>query len=115
YIYLSMLGPALGLAWILARSRAPKPAWAAAALALTLLGARSRVQAGIWRDTGTLFGRIVSLNPDSGVAHLNLGNFLMGQGKLEEAQAHFLETLRLRPGDGLAHNNLGNLLARQGK
>lgn len=123
YVSLSLLGPALALAWLLALPASENPAcrgasrwaWGTAALAVALLGARSGVQAGIWSNTGTLFGRIVALNPDSGVAHLNLGNYLAGQGRLDEARSHFLETLRLRPGDGLALNNLGGLMARQGK
>ncbi|MBI4385763.1 MAG: tetratricopeptide repeat protein [Elusimicrobia bacterium] len=116
YLYLSMFGPSLVWAWALARwAPARRAGWLAAALVLALLSLRSRSQAMIWRNTGTLFGHIVALNPDSGVAHANLGNYLMRQGKLDEAKFHFQETLRVRGGDGIALNNLGNLSALQGR
>ncbi|OGR89049.1 MAG: hypothetical protein A3J74_00010 [Elusimicrobia bacterium RIFCSPHIGHO2_02_FULL_57_9] len=115
YVYLAMIAPALALAWVLTKSGSRRWPWAAAAVALTALAVRSRTQAAIWNNTGTLFSHIVALNPDSGVAHLNLGNYLNSQGKLQEAEFHFRQTLRLRPGDGLAYNNLGNLQAQQGR
>jgi Flp pilus assembly protein TadD len=40
---------------------------------------------------------------------------LADQGHLEEAIAHYTETLRLRPHSGHAHYNLGVALAKQGR
>ena len=118
YLYLSMLGPALALAWLLAAPQAepaPPRAFAAAAALIAVLAAVSWTQIGHWQDTGTLFTRILEVTPDSGVAHLNLGNYLLKNGKPAEAEPHFRETLRLRPGDIYALTNLGNLYAQQGK
>ena len=120
YVYVSLLGPAAALAWYLS-SRPESGAvprrwpWFAAGTVVLLLGARSWVQARVWTNTGTLFGHIVEHNPDSGIAHLNLGNYLMAQGDLKEAEFHLREALRLRPEEGLPLNNLGNLMAREGK
>ncbi len=117
YLYLSLLGPSLAAAWLLAR-RADSESywpWVFAAVVLAGWGVRSRVQAGVWENTGTLFGHAVALNPDNGVTHLNLGNYLSHHGQPEEAKRHYRETLRLRPGDGLALKNMGALLAGEGK
>ncbi len=114
YVYMSLLGPALALAWGLRAARR-RLWWAAAMLLVAVLGARSRLQAAIWRDTGTLFGHIVAHNPDSGIAHGNLANFLADHGALKDAEFHYREALRLRPGEGMPLNNLGNHLARQGR
>jgi pentatricopeptide repeat protein len=62
----------------------------------------------LWRDT-------ISKNPDSFMAHYNLGVILAGQGKYEEAISHYSELLRLRPDDAWGHTNLGLALAMQGK
>jgi len=68
-----------------------------------------------WRDSGTLWTH--ALNHGAGnnwPAHNNLGLVLYGQGKIEEAAAHYTEALRLNPGYADAHNNLGVFLCRQG-
>jgi tetratricopeptide (TPR) repeat protein len=46
---------------------------------------------------------------------VNLGRILLQQGRIEEAQDHFLAALRTQPHDAEAHRFLGALLARQGK
>ena len=49
------------------------------------------------------------------MAHINLGNALGNQRKLEEAVAEFRTAIRLKPDDALAHYNLGVALIEQGK
>ena len=47
-------------------------------------------------------------------AHINLGNALTAQGKLDEAIAEFREAIRLKPDYAEAHNNLGIALRTRG-
>ena len=47
--------------------------------------------------------------------HFNLGNALMGQGKLDEAIAAYRRAIGIKPDFADAHSNLGNALAGQGK
>jgi Flp pilus assembly protein TadD len=54
-------------------------------------------------------------NPDYPDAHVNLGRILLEQGRVEEAEQHFLAALKVQPHNPEAHRCLGNLLARQGK
>jgi tetratricopeptide (TPR) repeat protein len=122
YVYVSLLGPAAALAWYLSsrpESAAPVSSrrwpWISAGVLVLGLGAFCRLQTRIWTDTGTLFGHIVAHNPDSGIAHLNLGNYRAEQGELKDAEFHLREALRLRPGEGMPLNALGNLLAREGR
>jgi Flp pilus assembly protein TadD len=49
------------------------------------------------------------------VAHLDLGNALGAQGKLDEALAAFQKVLELKPDDPAARHNLGVLLYRHGR
>ncbi len=48
-------------------------------------------------------------------AHTNLGVVLAGQGRMDEAIAHYQTALEIGPGYAEVHNNLANALARQGK
>ena len=48
-------------------------------------------------------------------ANHNMGNLLLDQGRLPEAERHFREALRIDPGLAEAQINLGNILARRGR
>jgi tetratricopeptide (TPR) repeat protein len=54
------------------------------------------------------------LLPDYPEVHNNLGNMLMRQGRLTEAEEHFQEALQQMPEYAQAHNNLGILRQHQG-
>jgi len=47
--------------------------------------------------------------------HLNLGNALHDEGKIEEATLHYNETLKLAPDYPKAHYNLANVLMEKGE
>jgi protein O-GlcNAc transferase len=47
--------------------------------------------------------------------HFNLGNALMGQGKLDEAIAAYRRAIRIKPDYAAAHTTLGIALAGQGR
>jgi tetratricopeptide (TPR) repeat protein len=56
-----------------------------------------------------------SCEPIRAMAHDNLGQDLVAQGRLDEAIGHFREALRLHPEYATAHNSLGLALAQQGR
>lgn len=110
YLYLSMLGPALALAWLVTGPLAP----GLAAAGLVALGALSFRQAAFWRDTGTIFERTLEVNPASASALMNLGYGLGKAGDYPRAMALYARLMALRP-SGRARNNLGNILFWQGR
>ena len=124
YSYLACLGWALlvGAAVSALARRAPAGgrAWtrgglAAVAVALIALGALSWRQSRIWRDSETLWSYAVSREPDSALAHNNLGFAYLNQGRLDEAEREIDTALRLKPEWDRAQANLAALLARQGR
>jgi len=72
-------------------------------------------QGNIYRDAETLYQDTITKNPNSWMAHNNLGLILKAQGRHHEAIAHFSRTLQIKPNYAEAHNNLGNVLARKGE
>ncbi|MBI5536975.1 MAG: tetratricopeptide repeat protein [Deltaproteobacteria bacterium] len=117
YLYLSLIGPALALAWALAQMQGQRfkhACWATGALMLAL-GVRSAVQVPVWHDTVALFEHTLQVNPSSAPAHNNLGYFLWTSGRGSEAIAHYEAAVRLAPDYGLAHNNLGNTHLQAGR
>jgi tetratricopeptide (TPR) repeat protein len=120
--HLAYLGSA-GLALLVAMAasdalgalRAPRPLAAALALlAVAGLALATRAQTALWHDTETLWRGTLRVDPESVIAHKNLGFALLQRGLADEASAHLEEVLRLRPGDPEALLNLGVVAAERG-
>lgn len=86
----------------------------AIALVLVLLAISTWKQAHIYQDQETLWRDTLAKNPAAWMAHNNLSDILVQQGKIEEAIWHLEQALRLKPGDAITHNNLGLALAQAG-
>lgn len=112
YLYLSMIGPALLLAWTLAdpAGRPGHAGFLAAGVLLAVLGAKSVVQVGVWKDDLTLFRHTLAVNPRSWVAHDNLGAALAARGRTVEAVAEYEAALAIHPRDARTRCNLGTAL-----
>jgi Tfp pilus assembly protein PilF len=120
YTYLPGIGLTMALVWEVAELSTARPrlrrALAAATLLLVALcAAGTRREIRWWRDTPTLFGHVVALQPDNYVGHLNLATWLGREGRLEEAMPHLRRCLALRPQLPLARVNLGIVLRRLGE
>lgn len=95
YLYLSMLGPALALTWILKlgvqRVTFPRPVFTGAATtaALALLALRSADQLTIWQSEESLWSHNLAVSKDSFVGPMNLAAHLGRQSRIlaERAQA----------------------------
>ena len=103
---------ALAAAAGVTRLRRPAPLCAAV---LVVLGALTWRQALLYRDAETIWRDTLAKDPDSSMAHINLGMLLSNDGRVAEAAVQFKEALRVDPDDGEAHDDLGNALAAQGQ
>jgi tetratricopeptide (TPR) repeat protein len=116
YTYIPSAGIFLMIAWGVSSLRAPSaPLWLPASAVTLALAALGWVQVGYWRDSETLFRRALAVTSENSFAHNNLGVALMNEGKLDEALAHYQESVRI---DGDRFNprfNLGRALARKGR
>ena len=92
--------------------------WAAPITATVILGTLASLtwkQTQIWRNTASLWSHALKLDPESSIAHYNLGRVLAKQGQQLEAISHYRQALAIRPDDPDTHNNLGLLLAIRGE
>ncbi|MBN1517867.1 tetratricopeptide repeat protein [Candidatus Sumerlaeota bacterium] len=118
--YLASIGPiALAAAvWTRGWEKRPVNSMSAMRTASTviciLLAVLTWRQAALYQDDETLFRRAVERNPQSAVAHLNLGAALTKHNRLDEARHEFEKAIELAPHDPMVHNNLGVVLAKQG-
>lgn len=112
YLYLSMLGPAFGMAWFFSGSRG-KLVPIVCVLVLGLLGIRSAFQIQHWRNTITLFTHALKVHPHSFIAQANLGNARIRQGNISAAIEHLNIALQIKPEDTDSQNNMGVALAKQ--
>lgn len=94
------------------------PVWnerLAAAGLLLLLGSLTWRQAGMYRDVFALYETTLARNPDSWVAHLNLGTALDDAGRPQESLAHLQRALELKPDFPETLNSLANVLNQLGR
>jgi protein O-mannosyl-transferase len=82
---------------------------------LSILFLLSWKQSGSYCDAETLYWTTIRKNPDSWMAHNNLGILFADRGRNEEAIAHYRKALELKPDNAEAHNNLGTLLEKMGR
>ena len=117
YTYLPSVGWVLiivvFLEWFLRRRGLRIPLLLGMVGVLLLFARLATAESAAWKNTGTLFGRVLREYPDSHIAHNNLGFFLMGQGDLDGALAHFEEAVRLRPEYTDALLNIATVYAKQ--
>jgi Flp pilus assembly protein TadD len=115
YSYLPSIGLAIALVWSLPESWIRRPAvWGSLLMGTAALAATTWQLLPHWRNDETLFARALAVTVDSRVAHLNYGNAIDGQGRLDEQRFHFERAIELRPGDALAHYDLARVLAETG-
>jgi tetratricopeptide (TPR) repeat protein len=95
-----------------ARGRWPTVVAIAVVSVLALLTWR---QNHLYADAMTLYRATLRKNPDSWLAHGNLGAVLSEAGRFSEAIEHYREALRLHPEFPDAHNNLCFTLRNSGR
>jgi tetratricopeptide (TPR) repeat protein len=60
----------------------------------------------VWKDSGTLWTRVVDAHPNLAEGHNNLGLWLHRQGRIVEAMREYERAVDLRPAYAEAHNGL---------
>jgi protein O-mannosyl-transferase len=86
-----------------------------AIIVLLILGVLTWRQAGIYQDLETLWNDTLTKNPECWMAHNNLGDLLLKEGKVSDAAWQYEQGLRFKADDAIAHYNLGLTLARLGR
>jgi protein O-mannosyl-transferase len=120
--YFASIGPITAVATCIAqgtgllRERFRRPAlWLVCGILISVLYLLSWKQSGMYFNAETLYRTTIQKNPDSWMAHTNIGHLLTDKGQTDEAMAHLEKAVQLAPHSGEAHNNLGVLLARIGR
>ena len=111
YVYLAMLGPALGLACAATHLR-PNWTWIASACLAIGLGTLTVFQSRYWLDTVTLFQHTLSINPRSIAADDALGHWYEQHGEPQRGLAYYQAALDVNPHYGNVLYNAGNALMR---
>jgi len=118
--YLAGIGPlvlaAAGMIWAAGQlgSRRPFLRLVPGGVALATLGVLTWQQCAMYANSETLWRTTLARNPDSFMAHLDLGILLAEKGSVDEAIAQFQSTLEIKPDYAKARNNLGLALLQKG-
>ncbi|HRY28598.1 MAG TPA: tetratricopeptide repeat protein [Elusimicrobiota bacterium] len=114
--YLASLGLlGLGAGVVGSRIKKGKIAVPVAAALLLVLAGRTWTETGKFRDAETLWRDTLQKNPQSWLAHNNLGNLLVAENRIPAAIRSFRRALILRPGYPEARYNLGLAYFKKGE
>ena len=119
--YLASIAPlalAAGAGTIAARRGGPALQRAGIVVAVLAIGACAVLtarQTRVYADLRTLWTDTLAKNPGAWMAHNNLGLLLFGEGRTDEAMAHYRAAIEAKPDDAFARNNLGRALASVGR
>jgi tetratricopeptide (TPR) repeat protein len=120
YAYVPLIGIFIMVAWglndLFAKWRYRRPAFAASALmVLLVLAVCTVLQLSYWRNSITLFEHAIAVTSGNYIAHNGLAKPLYQQGRLDEAIAHYTESLRINPNFADTHIGLGIVLYERGQ
>jgi tetratricopeptide (TPR) repeat protein len=120
YQYVAAAGPLALAAAVLQRWRDARPAFrvalhGVAGAVLLVLAALTWGKCHAYRDWETLWRDTIANNPESVLAHYNLGLLLAQTGRQEEAVASYREAARIEPENPVLLNNYGTALLVAGK
>jgi tetratricopeptide (TPR) repeat protein len=115
--YFAIIGPITLAAAVLttAGGRLGTAAVALAGALLLVLGGLTWRQCEIYTDPAVFWQAALTGNPNSWLAHNNLGSVLFERGQTNEAMAHFEKAVEIEPGYSTAHYNLGGALREKGQ
>jgi tetratricopeptide (TPR) repeat protein len=113
--YFAIIGPLSLAAAAITRSSPGTKAVALGGALLLVLGGLSWRQCESYADPGTFWRAALAANPNSWLAHNNLGNDLFERGQVDEAMAHYKRAVELEPRYATAHYNLGGVLRQKGQ
>ncbi|MFM8788706.1 MAG: tetratricopeptide repeat protein, partial [Chthoniobacterales bacterium] len=114
YAYFAMLGPALALGMMVARS---KHAWvpSAGAVVVIALGALTVIRLPLWSEDLKLFAATLATNPDSWKAKHNYASALDDRGRTTEGETLMREVIARRPDSAEAYTDIGVMLWKLGR
>ena len=116
-LYLPMVGASVCLVILIwyaqaaSRSRSTLAGLGAALLLATATWHRNLE----WRDPVFLWSDVISKNPHSERAHVDMGVAFADRGRFDLAILEYREAIRLKLNSETAHNNLGKVLLSQGR
>ncbi len=120
YTYLPSIGIGIMLIWgivyLLPQEKLRKIILIpAAVIVLSVLTFLTWQQCGYWKSSISLYNHALQITKNNDLAHYNLANALIKQGKTGEAIVHFSQAIAINPYHDSAHCNLGVALAAEGK
>jgi tetratricopeptide (TPR) repeat protein len=115
YTYLPGIGLLVALIGIPLPRAAERVAFGSGIAVALLLGALTRRQVALWKDTTTLFTETVRVTRDNAMAHSCLAAALVSQGRDEQAIHEYEEAIRIAPAYVNPYLGLAELLRRHGR
>jgi tetratricopeptide (TPR) repeat protein len=119
YAYIPLIGLFIAVVWgigdwALAKRVPALYLGLAAAVAISGFFAITRTQIDYWKNSVALWSHTLAVTERNFVAHDSMGAELIGEGRIQEAMAHFQAAAAINPRDAFSQLDLGVCEKRQG-
>jgi Flp pilus assembly protein TadD len=120
YTYIPLIGPVIGLVWLVADWFKTNPSSKfmlapATVILLAVCAILGRWQVQLWENTVTLCEHTIAVTTDNPSAQFCLGAGLEQEGRLSEAMVHYRIQAALSPLDYRVHYSLARVYGKQGR
>ena len=120
YTYIPLIGVSIMVAWgvpdLFKKWRHGNAALATVTvIILCIFSFVTWKQVGYWQNSITLFTHTLEKTTNNPIILNNMGTVLEGEGRLDEAIAHYNEAVRIDPNLADSYNNIGLALTKQGR
>jgi len=115
YLYVSMLGVAIVVAFVLAQQKLTPPLIGACAVVLLALAVRTFGQTAVWKDTDTVLKQMSTVNPRSFIAPYMLGQLEVDARHYAAAEPLLRRSLEMEPRYPRPHDALAEVLLNTGR
>lgn len=115
YTYIPQIGLWIILAWTMVEVIARRPGWrpalvGGAVVLIVVFASLAARQAATWKNGMTVFSQAIKCTENNWLAHANLAEMLVAEGRYEEAVNHCRRSIEINPANPVPHVNAGNAL-----
>lgn len=120
YAYIPCIGIFMIVAWFVPQAlsklrHAKTYAYSIFIVLILIYAIMAHAQLGMWKNTKTLFGDAIKVDPENYTAYNILGSDEAGKGNHDEAMRYYHRALKINPKFARAYSNAGNSLLALGR
>jgi len=114
YVYLASIGIFYLIGLAVSRVRVRNISLGIIIFITVIFSSLTMLQVRTWKNSETMYEKVLAVDFNNGLAHNNIGSALMGRFELERAELAFNQSISVDPTNPVPYANLGKLALQDG-